>query len=113
MATDMPITDARDQLAEIVSLAAYRGQVTYLTRHGKRVAAIVPADDAEEIERIEDTWLAKQAETAQANIRAGHPTVALADVLSRLGVTEEDLKAAVTEAEQERADLETDLGRAA
>lgn len=113
MATDMPITDARDQLAEIVSLAAYRGQVTYLTRHGKRVAAIVPADDAEEIERIEDAWLAKQAEAAQAGIRAGDRTVSLADVLTKLGVTDEDLKAAAAEAAQKQADLGTDLGRAA
>jgi antitoxin Phd len=39
---DLPISDARDQLAEIVNRATYAGSVTYLTRRGRRVAAIVP-----------------------------------------------------------------------
>ncbi|GAA2520812.1 type II toxin-antitoxin system prevent-host-death family antitoxin [Pilimelia columellifera] len=39
----MAISDARARLAELVE-SAEAGTVTYLTRHGHRVAAIVPVD---------------------------------------------------------------------
>jgi prevent-host-death family protein len=50
-AIELPVTVARERLTEVVNAAAYRGTVTYVTRRGKRLAAIVPVDDAEEIER--------------------------------------------------------------
>lgn len=40
------VTVAREQLAELVNRAAYADQTTFLTRRGKRVAAIVPIDRA-------------------------------------------------------------------
>lgn len=52
--SEMPITDARAQLTELANRAEYNGESVYLTRHGKRVAALVPADWLTEIERIED-----------------------------------------------------------
>jgi prevent-host-death family protein len=42
----MPISDAREHLAEVVNRAAYSGGVTYLTRGGRRLAAVVPAFQA-------------------------------------------------------------------
>ena len=48
------MTSARDQLGDIAARAAYAGERTYLTRHGKRVAAIIPAALLEEIEAEED-----------------------------------------------------------
>jgi antitoxin Phd len=42
-AQEMPISDARDHLADVVNRAVYSGTVTYLTRRGRRLAAIVPA----------------------------------------------------------------------
>jgi prevent-host-death family protein len=39
----MPISDAREHLADVVNRAVYSGDVTYLTRRGRRLAAIVPA----------------------------------------------------------------------
>jgi prevent-host-death family protein len=44
--TEFPVSVARERFADIVNAAVYRDEITYVTRHGKRVAAIVPADDA-------------------------------------------------------------------
>lgn len=38
----VPVSIARRQLAELVQRAVYLGEITCLTRHGRRVAAIVP-----------------------------------------------------------------------
>ncbi|MGH7918640.1 MAG: type II toxin-antitoxin system prevent-host-death family antitoxin [Candidatus Dormibacteraceae bacterium] len=48
---ELPVTDVRDRLADVINEAAYGGQVTYLTRHGRRLAAIVSVEAAEAAER--------------------------------------------------------------
>lgn len=40
-ATQMPVTDARDHISDVVSRASYAGQETILTRHGIPVAAVI------------------------------------------------------------------------
>jgi prevent-host-death family protein len=41
----MPISDAREHLADVVNRAVYGGEATYLTRRGRRLAVIVsPAE---------------------------------------------------------------------
>lgn len=72
---DLGITDARDRLADVVNEAAYTGRVRYITRRGRRVAAIVPADDAERLERAEDAYLARLAGEALSEVEAGTPTL--------------------------------------
>jgi prevent-host-death family protein len=63
-AHELPITDARGRLAEVVNEAAYAGHVTYLTRRGRRLAAIMPVEAAEAAERWEDEQLGKMADEA-------------------------------------------------
>jgi len=46
--TELPVSVARERFADIVNNAAYRDEITYVTRHGKRVAAIVPIADVPE-----------------------------------------------------------------
>jgi prevent-host-death family protein len=48
------ITDARDDLAEVVNRVTYRGERVVLTRRGKHVVAVVPIADLELLERLED-----------------------------------------------------------
>ena len=48
---DVGLRGARAQLGKI-ALAASRGQITYLTSNGYRVAAVVPVSDAEDVERL-------------------------------------------------------------
>lgn len=39
----MPISDARDHLADVVNRAVYGGESTWLTRRGRRLAVVVSA----------------------------------------------------------------------
>lgn len=45
------MTQARAELAELVSRVGYSGERILLTRHGKALAALVPVDDLEALER--------------------------------------------------------------
>lgn len=47
---EISLATARARLADVVNAAAVRGQITYLTNRGRRVAAIVPVPQAEAIE---------------------------------------------------------------
>ncbi|MEU1983834.1 type II toxin-antitoxin system prevent-host-death family antitoxin [Nocardia sp. NPDC019395] len=49
-AWELPVSEARDKLAEVVA-AAESGKVVHLTRHGHRVAAVVPQAMAETADR--------------------------------------------------------------
>ena len=46
--TELPVSVAREHFADIVNNAAYRDEITYVTRHGKRVAAVTPISVLEE-----------------------------------------------------------------
>lgn len=61
---DLGITHVRDHLADIVNKAAYAGTVTYISRHGRRLAAIVPAEDALRLEQAEVTARRQARENA-------------------------------------------------
>jgi prevent-host-death family protein len=50
---DLSISEARDTLAEIVNRVAYQGERVVLRRHGKPVAALVPAADLERLSALE------------------------------------------------------------
>ena len=47
-------TEARDKLAEVLNRVAYAKDRIRITRHGKQVAAVVPIEDLEYLERMED-----------------------------------------------------------
>ena len=81
---DLGITEARDRLADIVNKAVYTGSVTYISRRGRRLAAIVSADDAERLERAEDAYLARLASEALTEIEAGAPTIPWEQVKAEL-----------------------------
>ena len=52
--SEMPIEQAQEHLDQVVEDAGRAGEVIYLTRRGRRVAAIVPPELAAEIEAAED-----------------------------------------------------------
>lgn len=51
MTREVPVTQARADLAELVSRVGYSGERILLTRHGKALAALVPVSDLEALER--------------------------------------------------------------
>jgi prevent-host-death family protein len=48
------VSDAREQLADLVNRAAYRRERITLGRRGKKIAAIVSAEDLDLLEALED-----------------------------------------------------------
>lgn len=50
----LSISEARQQFAELVNRASYRRERIALGRRGKKVAAIVSAEDLELLEALED-----------------------------------------------------------
>jgi len=50
----IPVSEAREQLADLVNRVAYRHERITLGRRGKKIAAIVSAEDLELLEALED-----------------------------------------------------------
>jgi prevent-host-death family protein len=48
---EMSTRDVRAKLADVINDAAAYGTITYVTSHGRRIAAVVSVADAEAIER--------------------------------------------------------------
>lgn len=64
MARKVNATQARQEFSDIVNRAAYGGERVVLHRRKKPVAAVVPIEDLELIERIEDELDIKSAQKA-------------------------------------------------
>jgi len=77
-------TDAREQLAEVLNRVAYAKDRVRITRRGKEIAAVVPIEDLELIERLEDEIDLQEAEKALAEARQ-EGTIPLAEIRKELG----------------------------
>ena len=65
------VTEARKQLATIIDQARAEHEPVYLTRRGRRVAAVIDADDLDGILALaEDMADIRAAEEARAEMRA-------------------------------------------
>ena len=69
------VIDARKDLADILNRAAYGKERVVLTRRGKDVAAIVPMDDLNILEAIEDHMDVTESEKILARVRSGSEQV--------------------------------------
>jgi antitoxin (DNA-binding transcriptional repressor) of toxin-antitoxin stability system len=74
---------------------AARGQIVYITEHGERLAAIVPAAIAAELERLspdevagllEDFADAAAAREARASVEAGEPLIPWEQIKAEAGL---------------------------
>jgi prevent-host-death family protein len=50
----VPISEARDHLADMANRVALRGERIIVERRGKDLCALVPVEDLELLERLED-----------------------------------------------------------
>ena len=48
---EIPVADLRQNLAEVLNDTAVHARITYVTRNGRRIAAIVPVPVAEQIDK--------------------------------------------------------------
>ena len=60
---------ARSDLAEVLNRVAYKGERILLHRRGKNVAAVVPVEDFEMLQKIEDHLDNEAADKALRNPR--------------------------------------------
>ncbi|MGC9454165.1 MAG: type II toxin-antitoxin system Phd/YefM family antitoxin [Phycisphaerae bacterium] len=78
---DMSISDAREHLADLGNRVALRGERIVVERRGKDLFALVPVEDLELLERIED-----EMDMDAIRRRLGEPTSSLRDVRKELGL---------------------------
>ena len=86
--SDMTVTDARARLADVVDQARVEHDPVFLTRRGRRVAAIVDADHLEQlIEAAEDLADLQAAAAARAEMaETGQLAIPWDEVKSDLGM---------------------------
>jgi prevent-host-death family protein len=75
------VSEARESFSVTVNRVAFGGERVVLTRHGRRVAAVVPIEDFDLLEKLED---ARDLDDVRA---------ALADIANRERIGWDDLKA--------------------
>jgi prevent-host-death family protein len=75
----------RGELADLINRAAYGRERILLKRRGKAVAAIVPVEDVELLEKLEDRFDIEAARRALRRDR-GKRTIPLSEVKARLGL---------------------------
>ncbi len=87
--TDVTVSEARARLAEVVDGARVTHEPVFLTRRGKRVAAIVAADDLDAlIEAAEDLADLRAAGAARDEMRrTGEMAIPWEDVKADLGLS--------------------------
>jgi prevent-host-death family protein len=84
-ALTLPATEARSRFSEVVNRAAFASERVVLTRRGKRFAAVVPIEDLDFLEDLEER---ADAEDYRAALKAarGKPTVRWEDLKKELGL---------------------------
>jgi prevent-host-death family protein len=81
MTTEIPVTQARDELAELINRVAYGHERIILTRHSKPVACLVPPEDLQQLEQgsqemIRLTQTGQASETSRSSGIAAPPRIA-------------------------------------
>ena len=84
--SDLPVAVARARLDEVVDDVRARHEPVFLTRGGRRVAAVIDAEDLERLtQAAEDLADIEAAESARAEI-AEHGTIPWDEVKADLGL---------------------------
>ena len=85
--SEISVSDARSRLADVVDQARVDHDPVYLTRRGRRVAAVVDAGQLEHlIEAAEDLVDLRAAASARAEIEAGAEAIPWDQVKADLGL---------------------------
>ena len=86
--TDMPVSAARNKLADVIDDARASHEPVFLTRRDRRVAAVIGAEGLERLTRAaEDLADIEAADAARTEI-AKHGTIPWDDVKAGLGIEE-------------------------
>ncbi|MGW1006850.1 type II toxin-antitoxin system Phd/YefM family antitoxin [Streptomyces sp. NPDC002520] len=85
MAYEIPVTQARAELADLINRVVYGGERVVVTRHGKPLVALVSADDLERLEAL-DAQAEEQVISSVSGIREVAPA---AQERQRFGIAAE------------------------
>ncbi len=81
----IPASEARIQFADIVNKVAFGGERIVLHRHGKDVAAIVPVEDLQLIEELENRM---DLDAARAALNEKEPRISWKQLKKELRLLE-------------------------
>jgi hypothetical protein len=85
MATEMPVTEARERFSEVVETSAH--EPVFLTKRGKRQAVLISTTEYERLlEADEDAEDVASSDAVMDEIMAGNPTIPWAKVKADLGL---------------------------
>ena len=79
------ISEAREDFATIINKVAFGGERVRLTRHGKPIAAVVPVEDVDFLEDLEDELDLELVREALADPE-NQTTIPLDEVKRQLGL---------------------------
>jgi prevent-host-death family protein len=71
MAYEIPVTQARAELADLINRVVYGGERVVVTRHGKPLVALVSAADLERLDSLDalDTPVEEQVISSVSSVR--------------------------------------------
>jgi prevent-host-death family protein len=84
--TCVSTVEAREKFSEIVNRAAFGQERIVLTRRGKALAAVVPIEDLEWMEKLEDRLDIEEAEAALKEDRERGGRISLEQLMAELGL---------------------------
>ncbi|MFH8793279.1 type II toxin-antitoxin system Phd/YefM family antitoxin [Streptomyces sp. NPDC017941] len=84
MAYEIPVTQARAELADLINRVVYGSERVVVTRHGKPLVALVSADDLRRLDEIDQAEAAgaEAADAAAADASRGTADAAEEQVIS-------------------------------
>ncbi|MEU9383520.1 type II toxin-antitoxin system Phd/YefM family antitoxin [Streptomyces sp. NPDC048279] len=85
MAYEIPVTQARAELADLINRVVYGGERVVVTRHGKPLVALVSAADLERLEELSEA-AEDQVVSAVSTVRE---SAAVRPERGRFGITAE------------------------
>ncbi len=96
--TEIPASEVRGQISEVISRVAYGGERVVISRNGKAQVAVIPLADLGRLEQLDEQREARRRRAAQAvaDIQAA------SDRSGASKLTEEEIDAEIAEARQAR-----------
>ncbi|MFJ5560602.1 type II toxin-antitoxin system Phd/YefM family antitoxin [Streptomyces sp. NPDC093250] len=88
MAYEIPVTQARAELADLINRVVYGGERVVVTRHGKPLVAFVSADDLRRLEELEEHREAAE-ERVISTVAGVHQVASASGEQQRFGIAAE------------------------
>ncbi|MES4905493.1 MULTISPECIES: type II toxin-antitoxin system Phd/YefM family antitoxin [unclassified Streptomyces] len=89
MAYEIPVTQARAELAELINRVVYGGERVVVTRHGKPLVALVSADDLRRLEELEQAAAGAEEQQVISTVSAVRPGMSAPGERRRFGIAAE------------------------